>query len=368
MVARKLENYLENMKKTILILASTLILIGAGCASQSTAQLLHPIKIGAIISQTGAAATDGETIQRALELAKDDLAKENIAVEIEYQDDHTNPVDSVSAAQKILLDKPQAIIGPTWSFLVDAATPTLVQAKMTSYVPAVTSEILTVKNPYALYGTIKNAQKVAPLTDWIKTHNKKSVAILTSKDAWGDSHLAAYKEAAAQAGAHVVFAEQFAFGGETTGMATALTKIKAAGADVILWTGYDDGAAILLNKKNALKLNIPVVGTDGLKIAVSRGNATIAPTDEIYTFYTQTSSEFARKFSAKYGRAPGTYADSSYDGLILLARAIAKNSDNAANLTEKIRSGEAYKGYQTTYAFDSHGDISGGEWKLEQLK
>ncbi len=107
------------MKKQIYIAVAVVAVVAlAIVATKHQTGPTEAIRIGAVLGLTGDAAQDGLSIKRGIELAKADLAKEGIVVEIEYQDDKTDPKQTVSALQYLLsTNRPQAIIGPTWSFL-----------------------------------------------------------------------------------------------------------------------------------------------------------------------------------------------------------------------------------------------------------
>lgn len=78
----------------ILILISGYFLFG----KKENLSTSETIKIGAVLSLSGAAAQDGENIQKGMELAKADLAGKGIDVEIFYQDDSGVEIISESFA------------------------------------------------------------------------------------------------------------------------------------------------------------------------------------------------------------------------------------------------------------------------------
>jgi branched-chain amino acid transport system substrate-binding protein len=174
------------MKKIAWFCAALLAVVVLGLFLKHPAPRSAGIHIGAVLGLTGDAATDALNIKRGIDLAKDDLAKQGVEVEIVYQDDHTDPKQTVSAIRYLLSTaKPQAIIGPTWSFLEDAAAPVIAQEKIIAYAPADTSEFVNVRSPYQFHGAPRNALSVKPMVAWMLQHGSKRIAIITDSSAWG---------------------------------------------------------------------------------------------------------------------------------------------------------------------------------------
>jgi branched-chain amino acid transport system substrate-binding protein len=324
------------------------------------------IKVGAVISLTGPAAINGLDIQRGMDLAKKDLAAKGIQVAIEYQDDQTDPKQSVNAVQQILaIGKPDVFVGPIWSFLLDSAVPVIDKAEVVSFSPCSSSEYINSKSPYVFYGYVRNALKAAPASAWLEQVGAKKVAVIVSKDAWGDSNEKAFNQAVTDSGAKVVLTEKIPFGGEFDSLPTILTKVKAAGADAVLWTGYDDGATVFIKKMHEFKLDVPVLATDAFKSVTAKGVVALNPSDRVYVFDTPKNSTFADKFKTEYSIAPGECADTAYDGLMILADAIQNHGSTP--LANYLRSDVNYSGYAHDYKFDANNDVSGGEWVVRKL-
>jgi branched-chain amino acid transport system substrate-binding protein len=361
----------KTAKYIIAIVVIILVVAGVwyfGSKSTPISTETGPIKIGAILSLTGDASVDAKNIQKGIDLAKEDLAQRGVSVEINYQDDKTNPKETVSGLEFLLSNKLDAIIGPTWSFLEDAGAPIIDKAKIVAYAPADTSEVINEKSDYVFHGTIKNSEKAEPVANWLTANKKKNVAIIVSQDAWGKSHELAYTKAIELSGGKVTMIERLPFGLEDAGLATVLTKVKSTKSEALLWTGYNDGALAIIRKSQELNLDIPIIGTEGFSWVVNNGTIKLGPKQEIYSLKSKVSSEFISKFEAKFGEKPGTYADTAYDGLMILVQAIQNARNNNTDTLSSMKS-LSYNGYAGRYQFDENNDrIKGGEWVLEKLK
>ena len=88
----------------------------------------NPIKIGAILSQTGFAASFGESAKNAVQLAVEDINKsggiDGRPVVVYYEDDHTDAKEAVSAFQKLTsIDHVDAIMGGLFDFAAQPLFP-----------------------------------------------------------------------------------------------------------------------------------------------------------------------------------------------------------------------------------------------------
>ncbi|MFA7302565.1 MAG: ABC transporter substrate-binding protein [Candidatus Paceibacterota bacterium] len=348
------------------VVVIVLVILGITFGSNREPENTQAIKIGAPLGLTGSSAVDALSIKRGIDLAVTDLSKKGVVIDVVYEDDGTDPKRTVSAVTKLInVDKVDFLIGPTWSFLTDAASPVFNQAKVVSFAPANTSEFSN-GGQYGFYGATKNAQKRAPVTKWLKDNNATKVAIILDKGAWGASNLSVFKAAAADAGAEVVFVEEIPFGQESS-IPTILTKMVSAKPDVLLTTGYDQGMTLTITKSQELQINIPILfATEIVTGLVKNKIVTLQSTDNFYLTNSVVDNSFRAKFKEVYGEEPGSYADRAYDGVMLLAEAMRKK-DAGQSLDDFLRKETKYKGYGAVYDFDEKGDIVGGEWVITKL-
>ena len=361
------------MKKYIITLIVIVLIIGIYSFNNKSKAPTNSqiIKIGAVLGLTGYAANDSLNVKRGLELAKEDLAKKGVIVDINYQDDKTDPKQTVSAIQYLLATyHPQAVIGPIWSFLEEAGGPVLASSKIISYAPADTSEFVSVKSPYLFRGAPLNALLVKPISKWLKDNNKTRVAIIVSNEGWGTSIQMPFIQAAKDAGATIVVNEAIQTGSsDTTSISIIMTKIKATKADVILITGYDESITAIAKNREAMGINATIIAAGAVYPSlVSRGNISQNQAKDAYFIVAKISDDFVTKFKAKYGEHPGSYADRAYDGLMILVEAIEKNKGEDSDAVSKhLHDKTNYKGYGGTYNFNDNGDIAGGEWIIEPV-
>lgn len=359
-----------NTKVWIPIAVLVLVALGYGVwASSKESGSPQVIRIGAALSLTGSAASDGLSIQRGLELAKEDLAREGIVVDINYQDDATDPTKTISALQYLFATyKPQAIVGPTWSFLESAAGPSLASGKVVAYAPANTSEYVEGESAYQFHGAPRNALIAEPVAAWLKEKGIKRVAIVVDNSAWGKTVAAAYRAAAKDAGAEVVVDEATTpFSSESGAQAsTAVLKAKNANAEVILWTGYEAEAVAIAKRRHELKFAAPVLSASTMfEYLYGNGTLTAAVLNGISSVEIPISDAFKAKYKAKYGEEPGNYADRAYDGMMLLVEAIREaDGTDGDSIAKYLREDLSYEGFGGEYEFNQDGDLKEGKWVI----
>ena len=354
------------MKKLIIGLI-VLVIVGSFVLVSTNQKEGKHVMIGAPLSLTGTASIDGQNIKDGIEFAKKDLEKQGIILEVIYEDDATEPAKTISAIKKLKdFDKVDAIIGPTWSYLASASADTIQKNKIVSYNPANTSEHVEAQSEYFLFGAPKNSLKEKPTEEWLKSINAKKVAIVLEQGSWGDSHIKPFENAIKSSGGELVLTERISFGATGTDIQTIISKVMSSGADAVLYTGFDESTALITNKKKDMGATFAILEASGIvKKHDEDGKVNVQPEDNIYVIIPKASESFQNAFKQEYGRLPGSYTDSAYDGTMMLAKAMVEKPEDT-DLNQYIRQMN-YEGYMGTYTFDSNNDLAGGEWVVEKL-
>ncbi len=218
-----------------------------------------------------------------------------------------------------------------------------------------------------MFGAPKNSLKEGPAIEWLKKIGAKKVAIVLEQGAWGDSHIKPFEKAISSVGATLVITERIPYGASGQDIQTIVSKTISAGAEAILFTGFDASTAVTINKVQELRPGLPfLAATEIAKKHDEDGKINVATKDNVYVVIPGASQKFREDFKNEYGRYPGSYADRAYDGTMMLVQAMQKKS-SSDDLNKYIR-GMNYKGYVGTYSFDENNDLVGGEWVVEQLQ
>ena len=274
------------------------------------------ITIGAVLAMSGYASVDGEDIKNGIELAKADLKKEGITLNVEYYDDGTDPKKTISGLELMNSKGIKSIIGPTWGFQVTAAMPVFDKNNMLGYVPSSGSDVVIGNSDRVFYGQPKVRDQVKIVSDWIKNTGVKKLALMTvnsSGDSWGDAHISTWQEAAKLAGVQVVVSEKIDLSLEINQMPLFVLKAKSLSADAIIWSGTEGGAINMIKKMQELKYTPQILAERLLAEAVTTGKVTKTGLD-ISIITGGVSDVYRQKSDAAYGTTTKiNYAESAYN-------------------------------------------------------
>lgn len=155
----------------------------------------------------------------------------------------------------------------------------------------------------------------------------RRVALLSQNNRYGRMGIVEVARAAEAAGAPVVLREQFESG--TTDFEAVAGRVAAARPDgIVVWGFYREGAA-LVRALRAAGVTAQVLAGDGLvspeflRLAGKAAEGTVVT----YPFDPDGSERariFARRFEARFGHAPDSFAAHAYDAVTCVAAAAAR--------------------------------------------
>ena len=159
----------------------------------------------------------------------------------------------------------------------------------------------------------------------------------------------------------------------TTDWSATISKVKSAGANVVIFTGYYAQAATLYRQLRDSGYTGVLAGGDGV---LSPGILSLASASILegvrMTGGTVPLSEISAKleadFKKKMGVSSGTYAAESIDAANVLLSCIAKGVSTRAAMLKCVK---AYKGKSisgSNIAFDKNGDTAGGVMNGFEIK
>ncbi len=359
--------------KNILITFAVIIVIASGFYffTNSSTPTVSPtttktINFGAVLALSGYAVTEGTQIKNGTELAKAELAKEGITMNVEYYDDTTDPKKSVAGVEYMHSKGITTIFGPTWSYQITAALPKIAEYNMMAFIGDTSSDVVegdASQKSLLVHGISPTYQIEAPTAEWIKQQGIKKIAILTVDGTWGNVYTAAWKKAAEDAGAEVVLVDMFDYPSEPTTLPTLIIKAKSLHVDGIVWTGTEAGAIAMVKKMQELKYNVPVLGTVYIKQASDTGKITKGDS-KLYEIENMSSQAFRDNYKKIYGTEPGAVAEPAYDLAMIAAHT---ELEKGAMTTQEYLLSKEHKGYASTYKFDKNGDVINHGWKIIKI-
>jgi branched-chain amino acid transport system substrate-binding protein len=256
------------MRKAMTALAATVLALGAGglmAADQDT------IKIGYGGALLGNLASYGLSGFYGLEYAVLQAnAKGGVLgkqIEIVKEDDGCDPAMATNAATKLASGGIKVVNGHTCSGATRSAL-SVYGDNVLLISPSATEVSLTTDgaHPYFFRTTPRDDAQSTLEVQLLKKNGYKKVAILHDKGDYGQAlaNLARDEIEADKAGG----IEIVLFDGITTGQVSfdsVISRLKNSGAEALLWGGYYSDASKLVIQMRNKKLDVVVIGADGLK-------------------------------------------------------------------------------------------------------
>jgi branched-chain amino acid transport system substrate-binding protein len=357
-----------------LALVLSLLVVGSARAADT-------IKIGLMAPMTGAWASEGEGMKKNVELLASELnAKGGLLgkqVEVIVEDDGGDPRTASLAAQRLTTKGVVAVIGTYGSAVTEASQNIFDEASIIQIANGSTAVRLTEKGLKYFFRTCPRDDeqgKVGAAT--IEKMKVKKVALLHDNSAYAKgladeirTHLKAKK-------LDIVFFD--ALTPKEQDYSTILTKLKAAGPEVVFFTGYYPEAGLLLKQKKQMGWNVPFIGGDAIN---NPDLVKIAGKDAVEGFQflsppvpkdldTSEAKAYLASYTKKHGEAPGSiYGVLAGDGFRVVAKAIeATKSTDADKLREYLTTGlKDFPGFTGKIAFNAKGDRVGELYRVYKV-
>lgn len=337
----------------------SLLFVGAGVPVQA----VEPIKIGAVLSVTGFAASFGSTSKLVItHLAEEINQKGGMfgrPIEVDFEDDQSNPTNSVIAATKLIRDKNVCIlIGPTLTVNVMPVLPIAEREKVPELAIGAGHEVTVPLKKWVFRIPMTDYRLAPRMLDFVVgTLGARKIALLHSTDSSGMMGAKGIEDNLNKYGATVIIKETF--DPQDTSMIPQLTKIKAAQPDVIiLWTSVVP-AAVIAKNYSQLGMKTTLVASHGvfptpsfMSIAGStldKGNWILFGTKDIYAdklppndlWRNNIFEPIKKALKEKYGKEWESGYANGYDAFNIAIEAlkIAGTDDRAAirDALEKVR-------------------------------
>ncbi len=351
------------MKKFLILLVVLALFLSlglAGCkkAAEEGAEEAEktPIKIGAIVSETGPYAGLGVPEKNTLEM---EVKKINEAgginghkIELIIEDDATDEAKTVAAATKLIeKDKVVALIGPTGTGQTMAIRQQVEEAEIPN-VSMAGGNVITDQLSQWVFVTPPSNRIVVPFAlEYLKNKGWTKVGLITDSGGFGKDGKAVIEEEADNYGIEIVANETY--NPTDVDMKAQLTKIKGTDAQVVLaWTA-GKGASIIAKNVKELGMEIPLVVSHGIGMKAFIDGAGDAAEGVIFPIggrvlvpesFTEESElkkvtqEYANNYTSTYNEPPSTFGGHAYDAFHIIVNALKtldlETLDPETNLAE----------------------------------
>jgi branched-chain amino acid transport system substrate-binding protein len=326
------------------------------------------ILVGHVASLTGNEATFGDSTDKGIHLAIDEVnAKGGIKgkqLQVKTYDDQGKPEEAAIASSRLVLqDKISVLLGEVASSRSLAMAPIADQNKVPMITPSSTNPRVTKDagktRPYVFrvcfidpfQGTVmakfasgKGIKKVAVLRD---VGNDYSVGL-------ADYFLSKYKEL----GGKIVDDQSYKAGDQD--FKAQLTAIKAKGPEAIYVPGYYTDVALIARQARELGIKVPLMGGDGWdspKLFEIGGKALEGSFFSNHYSYEDPSpriQDFVKKYKERFGAIPDGLAATGYDAARIAFDAMNRAKDTSGEaLRDAIEQTKGFEGVTGIISIDA---------------
>ena len=296
----------------------------------------EPIKIGAILSQSGVAAAFGEVALKAANLAVDEInAKGGIngrQVQLFVEDDHTEPKQAVTAFNKLTgVDKVDAVFGGLFDFTAQPLLPLALSQKITFISPINARIPGYFESNDQSFVMLSDFEKIIRnLKPVLEQKKVKRLAVVRFGSEFGKEITRVLKASVEETGGQLVLDEEYGqIGGND--FRTVILKVKNAKPDAVFIDMLSSDAVAFLQRAKENSFAPLVMTHEDIIDALSNSSTDKKLLEGVVILQWGASSpEFNKLYKDKFGADSVKSADKSYDAVYLLAEAIANSPDQAS--------------------------------------
>jgi branched-chain amino acid transport system substrate-binding protein len=328
-------------------------------------------EVGTIGALSGDLATVGGPIHLGIEYGIDQVNENGdlpCELVLNSQDSQGSEDQAPALAQTLAqTENLVAIVGPYFSGETQASGDTFEEAGIPFLSPSATNPDLSGNGWggfFRLVGTDAQQGEEAAgyMTD---VAGASTVVVMHDKSEYGQPLADVVSETLGGAAA-----ETIPINPEETDHSAEISAAKSANPDAIFFGGYQPEFSELLKQAADAGLNVTFASGDGSKAPElagdpsAQGAVVFCPCDDPAVSTNPEANQFAKDFEAANDEPPGTYAVEAYDGVQMVAAALADGGYDGGSDVAEIRSGltewfhsNTYEGLSKTYEFDDTGEI-----------
>lgn len=323
------------------------------------------IPVGQFGSLTGAQATFGESSDKGVQLALDEI---NTAggvlgqqIRLITKDNQSKPGETSTAVRELITrNKVVALIGEVASGRSLEAAPIAQRSGIPMISPSSTSEKVTESGDHIFRVCFIDPFQGKVCAKFARGLGVTKAAILTDVSKDYSMGLTKSFKAEFPKGGGVITGEQSYSGGDKD-FSSQLTAIKADHPDVIFLPAYYTDAPLIIRQARQLGITVPFIGGDGWDSPelVAVGGNSVEGCYFSNHFSNQSTdpkvASFVTAYRKKYGSDPDAISALGYDALYILADAMKRaESTDPAKVNAAIATTKEFPGVTGKITLDEH--------------
>ena len=360
---------MNNALRRLLVAAVAVsALAGTGAASSYV--------IGVAVPLSGPRQPRGEALLHSLQMKADEInaagGVNGHRLELLVRDDQNGVEGARKAAEELTADpRVLAVIGHYDVEPASAAARVYDHAKVPAFLPAIGNEDVLQGSPWVFSGTYDDATEAQTMAAFIKAiRHHKHVVVVHNDAQYGRNLWKAFSYKARRVGLQV---DQVEF--PATFMRTGKVLPdhfierhfpKGGGADSIVIFSHTDNGSALVHQLRDAGIKLPIYGSDRFSsgdlvdlLGEDYGDDVHSAFPFMFDFGTVKTEEFVDSFQKRFKRMPTVFGLFAYDGLGMIAEAIAAKGPQRQGIRDYLASRNAsknaYDGASGLLYFDKKG-------------
>lgn len=338
------------------------VLLPVAVMLPSMAMAQETLKIGALVTLSGAGAAWGQALLYGAELAADDVNAQGgldvggkkYKIQVIPYDDKYQSAEAVTAANRLVSDdKVKYIIGPMGSAPALAVQPITEREKVIIMTLGFTNKALSLEKPYSFRPNLTTEETSYSIIAWlVKRFNLKKVGGLFPNDESGQQIAGDLAKAYEKAGAELSSKEFFER--QRVDMVPLLTRMLNAGIDAIELDGNSPATAgMIVKQARELGFQGPIVRNGGPATPEIVAVAGKVATEGMMVTSLQDPdnkevAHYAQRYSDKYKKKMNGFSPAFYDGTHMLFKAMqnAGTVTDSTKVRDELEKLDGFKGIQ----------------------
>jgi branched-chain amino acid transport system substrate-binding protein len=256
-----------------------------------------------------------------------------------------------------------AVLGYYDSSIANKASMMYESSRLLHLIVGANNTAMTNRGLRYIVRTILSSEKIArALARLSVEHGHRKIAVVWEEGGYGEDLAYQYEISLDAMNTPLVY--QWSYAREHADFRRPVSELRGVDADLIFFAGLEPWAGDFLRMARQAGIKTEIVGafTNTPEMRARAGQGLEGAM--YFDFYDRDSSSpenqaFVRKFRARYGRDPDTWAAQGYDSLRILAKAVqATGSANPLDLSYAIRFMDPWEGANGRYKFDSTGELA----------
>jgi branched-chain amino acid transport system substrate-binding protein len=364
--------------KTILL--ASLVATGVNAFAQDIV-----IRIGHVAPMSGAIAHLGKDNENGARLAIEELNAKGVTIggkkarfELVPEDDAADPKQGTAAAQKLVDQKVNGVIGHLNSGTTIPASKLYSDAGIPQISPSATNPKFTRQGFKTAFRVVADDVHLGGTLGRyaIKDLKGQSIAVIDDRTAYGQGVADEFEKAVKAAGGKIIGREFTT--DKSTDFMPILTTLKGKKPDLVFFGGMDAVAGPMLKQMKSLGIQAKFMGGDGIctaelaKLAgdsMADGQVVCAEAGGVEGAQKKGMEDFSARFKKRFNADVQVYAPYVYDAVGVMVDSMVKaNSTEPAKYLPVLAKTQGYKGVTGTISFDEKGDIKNGALTLYTYK